>query len=176
MEEKNITNNENENEVKKKRPKRISKSEEEKRMQMLSPVLGKWVCVKNNYEENDYYYIKHFLVNEGKYSRVKQILISKYPEQDGIYEISDYEVGFIFDVKSMDKKIEIKPKKYDMTYGLYSENEFASNYEALINDLIEWEYVTRDEINRIKNDKNFHNTCDEVVLSFVRNFRKKKTK
>jgi hypothetical protein len=164
MEEKNI---------KKKRPKRISKSEEEKRAQILNPILGEWVCVRNKYEEEDYYFIKHILVNEGKYSRIRQILISKYPEQDGVYEISDYEIGYIFDAGTLQKKIEFKLKKYDMTYGLYSENEFAQSYNQLITDLLEWGYITREELNKIKKDKNFHNTCSEVVLSFVRHFRKR---
>ncbi|PDZ94656.1 hypothetical protein CON36_32690 [Bacillus cereus] len=156
----------------KRKSRRLSKSEEEKRSQILSEVLDKWVCVRDKYsDDKKFYFVKHVLGERGKTSRIKQILISGYKEQDGIYEISDYEVGYVFDAITKSKTIEIKPKKFDLKYGLYSENEFAETYEDLLEYLVDEGCVTESELYAMLKGNKFHLNLTEIQLSYVRNFR-----
>lgn len=159
-------------EKKKRKSKRLSKSEEEKRTQLLSQIIDKWVCVRDNYsDDKKFYFVKHVLGERGKTSRIKQILISGYQEQDGEYEVSDYEIGYCFDNDSKKKMVEIKPKKFDLKYGLYSENEFAESYEDLIQYLKDKGYVTDNELYAMLKGNKFHENLDEIKLSYVRNYR-----
>lgn len=156
----------------KRKSRRLSKSEEEKRNQILSEVLDKWVCVRDKYsDDKKFYFVKHVLGERGKTSRIKQILISGHKEQDGIYEISDYEVGYVFDAITKSKIIEIKPKKFDLKYGLYSENEFAETYEDLMEYLVDEGCVTENELYAMLKGNKFHLNLTEIQLSYVRNFR-----
>ena len=160
------------NDVKKRKSKRLNKSEEEKRMQILNNLLDKWVCVKNHYgDEEEYFYVKHLLGKKGKTTRIIQIIISGNEEQDGLYEISDYDLGFVFDAAEKKKMIDIQLKKYDQKYGLFSEHHFAENYNQLLEEMINKKYVKSDELYKMLKVKTFHNECEEVVLSFVRNYR-----
>jgi hypothetical protein len=156
----------------KRKSKRLSKSEEEKRSQILSEILDKWVCVRDRYsDDKQFYFIKHTLGARGKTSRIIQVLLSGYEEQDGIWEVSDYEIGFVFDAISKKKVIEIKPKKFDLVYGLYSENEFAETYEDLLDYLISEGYVTENELYAMLKGNKFHLKLEEIKLSYARNFR-----
>ncbi|MFP3725685.1 hypothetical protein U8V72_10835 [Priestia filamentosa] len=156
----------------KRKSRRLSRSEEEKRNRILSEILGKWVCVRDKYSnDKKFYFVKHILGERGKTSRIKQILISGYEEQDGIYEISDYEVGYVFDAITKSKIIEIKPKKFDLKYGLYSENDFAETYEDLIEHLVKEGHVTEKEVYGMLKGNKFHLNLEEIQLSYVRNYR-----
>lgn len=148
----------------------MSKAEEEKRMQILSEILDKWVYISNPYD-GEYYFLKHQLGKRQKVTRIEQVLISGHPEQDGVYEVSDYEIGYIYDAIQKMKKIVIKPKKYDMTIGLDCENRDIGNYDDLLKTLVNEKYVTDKELYAILKGNDFHLNCDEIVLSFVRNFR-----
>lgn len=156
----------------KRRAKRMSKAEEEKRMQMLSEILDKWVYMYNSYDD-EYYFLKHRLGKRKKVTRIEQILISGHSEQDGVYEISDYEIGFVYDSIQKKKKVVIKPQKYDMTLGLdcEGENKDIENYDELLKVMVAEGYVTEKELYAIFKGNNFHLNCDEVILSLVRNFR-----
>lgn len=161
-----------EEKVYKRKSRRLTKSEEEKRNQILSEILDKWVCVRDKYSnDKKFYFVKHVLGERGKTSRIKQILLSGYEEQDGVYELSDYEVGYVFDAITKSKVVEIKPKKFDLKYGLYSENEFAETYEDLTEYLVKEGYVTENELYAMLKGNKFHLNLTEIKLSYVRNYR-----
>lgn len=159
---------------KKRKPKRLTKAELEKRAQILSQILDKWVCVRNDYaHEEEYMYLKHFLLNEKKITRIGQILISGYPEQDGVYEISDYDIGYYVNPIEREKKVELKPIKFDLKFGIYAETDFVDTYEEMLQELVKRGHATQRELNAMLKGRAFHKNLDEIVQTYVSNNRKR---
>lgn len=177
--EKQISKPEEENmekEVTKKRKnKRISKPEEEKRIKILSGTINKWVYTRNNYSnEFPKTFIKHMITPEHKYSKLFQIILTGDPIQDGLYVISDYEVGYVYCNLKKKTQIELKIKKYDLKIGMFSENHFFETYEEMIDCLIKEKYITKEEFNQISKNKSFHKNKEEISMPFALNNRRGK--
>lgn len=154
-------------EKKRKRRKKRTKSQEEKRAVLMGHLLNRWVCVRQSHEEEDrFYFVKHRLKDGTSHSKIEQIILSDDPIQDGVYVINDYDIDKKFDRSSRKPIIELRPKKFDLKIGLYTDKELVKSFEDLKRYLVESEYLTEEELRvYCQNHKRPEHT-EEILMDF----------
>jgi hypothetical protein len=128
------------------RKKKRTKAQEEKRVKLLNHILDKWVCVKQNYGEDDtYLFVLHRATDENSTSKIEQIILSDDPLHDGVYLVTDYDIDMVYDTKTKNELIEFRPKKFDLKVGKYAEDTITETFEDLKDHLVGAKYLTEEE-------------------------------
>lgn len=154
-------------EKKRKRRRKRSKSQEEKRSMLISGLLDRWVCVKQSYEDEDrFYFVKHRLKDGSSHSKIEQIILSGDPIQDGVYDITDYDIDKKFDTNSLKEILEIRPKKFDLKIGLYTDKEIVKNFDELKKYLVDAKYLTEDDLRLYCQSNNRPPGVEEILMDF----------
>lgn len=158
----------NKSKAKRTRKKKLTKTQEEKRAQLLEKILDKWVCVKQNYsDEETYIFLKHVVTKGGSFSKIEQVVLSGDPLSDGVYLITDYEIDVVFDFKTKQELIEIRPKKFDLKLGFFAEEDGSvETEEELKNHLINAKYLTENEFSLYCQNMKKPDDIEEIILSY----------
>ena len=146
---------------------RKSKVEQQKKKILLESILDKWVCVKQIIDDEEkYIFIKHRLRDENSYNRIEQTIIGPDPYECGVYYITDFDIDNVFDWARNKEMIEIRPVRYDLEIGLYSEKEKITSYEELKEYLINKNYITHQDIKRFANFETKPPGMEEILLGY----------
>lgn len=152
---------------KRKRRKKRTKSQEEKRAMLISNILDRWVCVRQSFDEEDrFYFVKHRLKDGSSHSKIEQIILSGDPIQDGVYDITDYDIDKKFDKSTRKEILEIRPKKFDLKVGLYTDKEIVKNFDELKKYLVNAKYLTEDDIRLYCQSDNRPPGVEEILMDF----------
>ncbi|MCK2000053.1 hypothetical protein MZM54_01475 [[Brevibacterium] frigoritolerans] len=152
--------------------KRKNKVEQQKKKILLDAILDKWVCVRQSIDDEErFVFIKHRLRDQNSHNRIEQIVLGPEPFECGVYYITDYEIDKILDMAVNKEIIEIRPVRFDLEIGLYSEKEKITSYEELEDYLINQQYVTSQDIQKFSNYKTKPPGTQEILLGY--NTRKK---
>jgi hypothetical protein len=153
--------------TKRKRKKKRTKTQEAHRQKILSLILDKWVCVKTyGHYEDSYIFMKHRIPEGGTHSKIEQMVLSNDELQDGVYIINDYDIDLVFDRKTGKEVVELKPKKFDLKIGLYSEEEMIESFSALKERLLRDNYVTNEELSIYCQSDYKQNHVEEIRLAY----------
>lgn len=144
--------------------------EQQKKKILLDSILNKWVCVKMIVDDEEkYMYIKHRLRDQNSHNRIEQTIISPEPLECGVFYITDYEIDKILDWSANEEIIEIRPVRFDLEIGLYSEKEKITSYEELENYLLEKEYITSQDIQYFSDFRRKPPGTQEILLGYNSN-------
>lgn len=150
--------------------KRKNKVEQQKKKILLDSILNKWVCVKMIVDDEEkFMYIKHRLRDQNSHNRIEQTIISPEPLECGVFYITDYEIDKILDWSANEEIIEIRPVRFDLEIGLYSEKEKITSYEELENYLLEKEYITSQDIQYFSDFRRKPPGAQEILLGYNSN-------
>lgn len=150
-----------------KKKKRPNKVEQQKKKILLDSILDKWVCVKQIVDDQEcYLYIKHRLRDPNSHNRIEQIVLSPEPFECGIYYITEYEIDKILDMSLNEEILEIRPVRFDLEIGLYSEKEKITSFEELKQYLVEQRYVTTQDISHYSNYEKKPPGTQEILLGY----------
>lgn len=155
--------------AKKPRRKKLTKSQEAKRNELLSNILNKWVCVKQSYDEDEdssYIFVLHVPTDEHSNSKLHQIVLSGDPLSDGVYLITDYDISMVYNNQNKKQMIELKPTKYDLKAGKYAEEIVTESYEELKNHLVNSKYLTEEEFSLYCQNRNVPKGVTEMLLEY----------
>lgn len=153
--------------AKRTRKRKLTKTQEEKRAKLLEKIINKWVCVRQNYgDEETYVFLKHKMTESGSFSKIEQLILSGDPIQDGIYLITDYDIDVVYDIKLKRELIEIRPKKFDLKMGFYAEDEYVETMEDFRKNLIGSKYLTEEEFELYWKNAKKPKEIEEVILSY----------
>lgn len=150
------------------RKKRKSKVEQQKKKILLESILDKWVCVKQDIDDEEkYLFIKHRLRDVKSPNRIEQIVMGSEPYECGVYYITDYEIDKILDMSENKEIIEICPIRFDLEIGLYSEKEKKiTTFEELQDYLVQKDYISLEDINRFSDFRNKPTGTTEILLGY----------
>lgn len=150
--------------------KRKNKVEQQKKKILLDSILNKWVCVKQIIDDEERYtYIKHRLRDENSHNRIEQTVLSPEPFECGVYYITDYDIDKILDWSENKEIIEIRPMRFDLEIGLFSEKEKITTYKELESYLLEKEYITSQDIKVFSDFRNKPPGTQEILLGYNNN-------
>jgi len=152
--------------------KRKNKVEQQKKKILLDSILDKWVFVKQIIDDEErYIFIKHRLRDQSSHNRIEQTVLSPEPFECGIYYITDYEIDKILDWSVNQEIIEIRPVRFDLEIGLYSEKEKITSYEQLEDYLLSMNYITSQDLQDFGDYRKKLSGAQEILLGY--NSRKK---
>lgn len=120
-------------------------------------------------DEEKFMYIKHRLRDQNSHNRIEQTIISPEPLECGVFYITDYEIDKILDWSANEEIIEIRPVRFDLEIGLYSEKEKITSYEELENYLLEKEYITSQDIQYFSDFRRKPPGAQEILLGYNSN-------
>ncbi|MGF7535655.1 hypothetical protein AAGG74_18540 [Bacillus mexicanus] len=150
--------------------KRKNKVEQQKKKILLASILNKWVCVKQIIDDEERYtYIKHRLRDENSHNRIEQTVLSPEPFECGVYYITDYDIDKILDWAENKEIIEIRPMRFDLEIGLFSEKEKITTYQELESYLLEKEYITSQDIKNFSDFRKKTPGTQEILLGYNNN-------
>lgn len=155
--------------AKKPRRKKLTKSQEEKRNELLENILNKWVCVKQSYDDDDdasYVFMLHVPTDENSNSKLYQIVLSGDPLSDGVYLITDYDISMVYNNQNKKQMIELKPTKFDLKAGKYAEEIVTNTYEDLKEHLINAQYLTEEEFSTYCQNRKVPQGVTEMLLEY----------
>lgn len=149
------------------RKKKRTKAQEEKRVRLLEHILDKWVCVKQEFGEDDsYLFVLHKSTDENSTSKLVQVILSDDPLQDGVYLVTDYDIDMVYDNKTKSEMIEFRPKKFDLKAGKYAEDVITDTFEDLKNHLVGAKYLTEEEFHIYCQSSKKPPGIEEMLLSY----------
>lgn len=150
--------------------KRKNKVEQQKKKILLDSILDKWVFVKQVIEDEErYIFIKHKLRDQNSHNRIEQTILSPEPLECGIYYITDYEIDKILDWRANEEIIEIRPMRFDLEIGLYSEKEKITSYDQLEDYLLSMNYITSSDLERFGDYRTKPLETQEILLGYNSN-------
>lgn len=146
-------------------------SKNEKKIQMkqkrefLRYVENEWLIMKNFYSlDYPYTYIKHFIEKENNRWKIKQLVLSGYLEQDGLYLLYDFDLTEKREGYLDEKKIIMTLWDYQLLIGYYGEEINTSNYDELKEQLMLKGYITQTDWDNIFLTHDFYKNKKEIVL------------
>lgn len=143
----------------------------ERRVQMkqkrrfLQYMENDWFVMKNTFNTDyPYTFVKHFVEKKNNRWRIKQLVLSGYFEQDGLYILHDFDLRKKIDKITGEKKVEMTLWDFSLEIGYQGEKVNVSNYTELYHALLEEGVVTTKEWKEIFSTQTFQEGKREIVL------------